>query len=100
MAIFGLGGLGFNALQIVLAAGARAIVVDKRAQVLEEAINFGVAKDDVVPPDSDVVDFVQEKKLRIDVVLDFVGMNDTFAASQKIGKCGTILITGEARKCS
>lgn len=84
--LFGLGGLGFNALQIVLAIGARVIVIDKREEVLTEAVNFGIPKQDVIPVGKDPVEFVQEHKLVVDVVIDFVGTNDTFAASQQLGK--------------
>ena len=84
--IFGLGGLGFNALQIVLALGSRVIVMDKREEVLIEAINFGVPKQDVIPVGKDPVEFVREHKLVVDVVIDFVGVNDTFAASQQLSK--------------
>jgi propanol-preferring alcohol dehydrogenase len=84
--IFGLGGLGFNALQIVLAIGARVIVTDKREEVLAEAIKFGVPKEDVVPIGKNAVEFVQERGLVVDIVIDFVGVNETFTASQELGK--------------
>src|SRR5271155_1664194 len=84
--IFGLGGLGFNALQIVLAIGARVIVTDKREEVLAEAIKFGVPKEDVIPIGTNVVEFVQERGLVVDIVIDFVGVNETFTASQELGK--------------
>jgi propanol-preferring alcohol dehydrogenase len=84
--IFGLGGLGFNALQIVLAIGSRVIVMDKREAVLVEAINFGVPKQDVIPVGKDPVEFIQENKIVVDVVIDFVGVNDTFTAAQQLGK--------------
>jgi alcohol dehydrogenase, propanol-preferring len=84
--IFGLGGLGFNALQIVLAIGARVIAVDKREEVLAEAIKFGVPKEDAIPIGKSAVEFVQERSLVVDVVIDFVGVNETFTASQELGK--------------
>jgi hypothetical protein len=92
--IFGLGGLGFNALQIVLAIGSRVIVIDKREEVLADAVNFGVPKQDVVPVGKDPVEFVQEHNLVVDVVIDFVGTNDTFAASQQLGKSRSQDFTG------
>lgn len=82
--IFGLGGLGFNALQIVMAIGSRVIVVEKRPEVLDEAVNFGLPKEDVVPPGEDAVDFVKKNNLVVDVVIDFVGVNETFSASQNL----------------
>lgn len=47
--IIGLGGLGFNALQIALSIGARVIAMDKRQTMLEEAKNFGVNDEDIIP---------------------------------------------------
>jgi alcohol dehydrogenase, propanol-preferring len=87
--IFGLGGLGFNALQIVLALGSRVIVMDKREEVLAEAVKFGIPKQDVIPVGKDPVEFVQEHNIVVDVVLDFVGVNDTFSASQQLGSSGS-----------
>jgi alcohol dehydrogenase, propanol-preferring len=94
--IFGLGGLGFNALQIVLAIGSRVIVIDKRDEVIADAVNFGVPKQDVIPVGKDPVEFVQEHNLVVDVVIDFVGTNDTFAASQQLGKSRSHDFTGFA----
>lgn len=84
--IFGLGGLGFNALQIVRAIGSRVIVMDKREEVLAEAVKFGLPKQDVIPVGKDPVEFVQEQNIVVDVVLDFVGVNDTFTASLQLGQ--------------
>lgn len=84
MLIFGLGGLGFNALQIVMAIGSRVLVVEKRQEVLDEAVKFGVPKEDVVPPGEDVVEFVAKNKIIVDVVIDFVGVKETFSASQHL----------------
>jgi propanol-preferring alcohol dehydrogenase len=84
--ILGLGGLGFNALQIVRALGARVLVMDKRAEVLVEAVKFGVPAQDVIPAGQDAVQFVKEHGIVVDVVIDFVGVNETFAASQELGK--------------
>ncbi|XP_014562780.1 hypothetical protein COCVIDRAFT_83764 [Bipolaris victoriae FI3] len=93
--LFGLGGLGFNALQIVLGIGARVIVVDKRQEVLDEAVKFGVKREDVVPPGTSATEFVTNKQLVIDKTLDFVGVSDTFRAaidSVRIG--GTVVVVG------
>lgn len=85
--IFGLGGLGFNALQIVQALRAkRVIVVEKRAEVLAEAANFGVPESDIVPADKNVVEFVKEGDVVVDIVVDFVGVKETFTASQHLGQ--------------
>lgn len=82
--IFGLGGLGFNALQIVLAIGSRVIVVEKRQAILDEAVKFGVPEADVVPPGTDAVEFVEKNDIVVDVVIDFVGVKETFSASQHL----------------
>ena len=83
--LFGLGGLGFNALQIVLAIGARIIVCDIRQERLVEARSIGVPEQDIVPVDKSPQEFVQERGLLIDTVLDFVGTHQTFDDAQHIG---------------
>jgi propanol-preferring alcohol dehydrogenase len=90
--LFGLGGLGFNALQIILHIGARVIVSDTREATLEEARNLGVPKEDIVPIGKSVPDFVRENGLqnRIDTVADFVGMKQTFSDAQEIGEFYTM----------
>ena len=84
--IVGIGGLGFNALQIALARGAKVIVVDKRKEILEEAVRFGIEEDDVVPAGESIVEFVKKKGLVVDTIVDFVGVPETFKASQEAGK--------------
>ncbi|KAJ9652505.1 hypothetical protein H2198_008253 [Neophaeococcomyces mojaviensis] len=86
--LFGLGGLGFNALQIVLHIGARVIVSDVRQERLDEAVRIGVPPEDVVPLNSSIRDFVQEKGLLIDTTLDFVGKHQTFQDAQNILRRG------------
>lgn len=86
--LFGLGGLGFNALQIVLNIGARVIVSDVREHLLQEAAAIGVPIQDLVPVGKHVQDFVIEQGLtgKIDTVLDFVGTHQTFEDAQHIGE--------------
>ena len=85
--LFGLGGLGFNALQILRHIGANVIVVDKRQQVLDEAVSFGVSKDNVVPIDtSNIPEWIAAKGIKVDKVIDFVGHPDTFKAGIDAGK--------------
>lgn len=85
--LFGLGGLGFNALQILKHLGARAIVVDKRQFVLDEAVKFGVRPEDVVPLDTaDVAEWIGSQNLIIDKVVDFLGINDSFTSSLAAGE--------------
>lgn len=90
--LMGLGGLGFNALQIILSIGARAIVVDNRQTVLDEAVRFGVKEQDVVPVGTaDVAEWVRSNKLSIDTVIDFVGVPETFQAALSAGKSASHL---------
>lgn len=86
--LFGLGGLGFNALQILLSIGARIIVSDLRNNLIEDAEALGVPAEDIVPNGHTVQDFVSERGLsgKIDTVLDFVGTHQTFEDAQQIGK--------------
>lgn len=88
--LFGLGGLGFNALQMILNIGARVLVVDTRPEVLDAAVEFGVPPKDVIPPGSSVVDFVANSGLEIDTVLDFAGKNVTFEAAQAVGMYSSV----------
>ncbi|KAK5064446.1 hypothetical protein LTR84_000279 [Exophiala bonariae] len=94
--LYGLGGLGFNALQILLNIGARVIVVDKRQAVLDDAVKFGVKPEDVVPASTtDVAKWVREKHLVIDTVIDFVGAPDSFqAAISAVRLAGTVVLIG------
>lgn len=84
--LFGLGGLGFNALQIVRAIGARIIVCDIRQELLDAAVELGVPREDIVPLETPPVKFVEERGLLVDSVLDFVGTHQTFDDAQDIGK--------------
>lgn len=86
--LFGLGGLGFNALQILLSIGCRVILSDIREDLLREAKELGVPGADVVPLGQPVQTFAAEKGLsgRIDTVFDFVGTNQTFEDSQQISR--------------
>lgn len=86
--VFGLGGLGFNALQILLHIGCRVFVSDTRQEPLDEALKIGVPEEDIVPVGKDVAAWVLEKGLenKIDVVVDFVGLQQTFGDALTIGK--------------
>jgi alcohol dehydrogenase, propanol-preferring len=83
--LFGLGGLGFNALQVIRNIGARVIVSDIRQQRLDEAIKLGIPAEDIVPVGKSPVEFVDEKDIYIDTVADFVGAHQTFQDAQHIG---------------
>jgi len=94
--LFGLGGLGFNALQIILSIGARVVVVDQRQMVLDEALKLGVQDDDIVPlGTASVSDWIREKGLRVDTAIDFVAMPETFeTAVESVRLGGTIVLVG------
>ena len=85
--LYGLGGLGFNALQILRGIGARVVAVDQRPGVLEEAIKFGVEEEDVVPVGTDdVAGWIARKGIVIDKVIDFVGVPESFNAAVDAGE--------------
>lgn len=87
--LFGLGGLGFNALQVIhKVVGARVVVSDIRQERLDAAAELGIPQDDIVPVGKSVQDFITENGLRnkIDATLDFVGEKQTFEDAQEIGK--------------
>ncbi|KAI1848027.1 hypothetical protein JX265_002031 [Neoarthrinium moseri] len=90
--LFGLGGLGFNALQIVHNIGARVIVCDIRQERLDEAAKLGIPSSDIVPVGKSPQEFVMENDLKIDTVLDFVGTHQTFEDAQHIVRRGGKLL--------
>ncbi|KAG8162757.1 hypothetical protein KVR01_007235 [Diaporthe batatas] len=95
--LFGLGGLGMNALQVVRHIGARVIVLDTRQSCLDTAKSLGVPADDIVPLSMGAEEFLRNKgpETRIDTVLEFVGKHETFEAAQQIvRRGGKILCVG------
>ncbi|OQV01156.1 Alcohol dehydrogenase GroES-like domain-containing protein isoform 2 [Cladophialophora immunda] len=94
--LYGLGGLGFNALQMILHIGARVVVVDRRQAVLDEAVRFGVKTDDVVPVGTaSVSEWVQARGLVVDSAIDFVGVPETFkTAIESVRMAGTVVLVG------
>ncbi|KAL6915222.1 hypothetical protein FSST1_012982 [Fusarium sambucinum] len=92
--LFGLGGLGFNALQILLYVGARVIVSDIRQDLLDEAEHLGIPSSDIVPIGKSPQDFILENCLsgKIDTVFDFVGTHQTFEDAQHIVRRGGKLL--------
>lgn len=83
--LFGLGGLGFNALQIIRSIGARVIVSDPRQERLDAAASIGVPLTDMVPIGTDVQDYVKHNQLIIDTTIDFAGTAQTLDDAQNIG---------------
>ncbi|CAO2657464.1 Nn.00g035900.m01.CDS01 [Neocucurbitaria sp. VM-36] len=95
--LFGLGGLGFNALQIIRAIGARVLISDVKQENLDEAVKIGVPREDVVPIGKNVQEWVLENgwDRKIDVVADFVGTKQTFEDAQYIVRqAGRMLCVG------
>jgi len=86
--LFGLGGLGFNALQIIRAIGARVLVSDVKQENLDEAVRIGVRREDCVPVGKGVREWIEEKGWsgKISVIADFVGTAQTFSDAQHIGE--------------
>ena len=86
--LFGLGRLGFNALQIIRATGARVLVSDVKQESPDEAVAIGVPREDVVPVGKNVREWVIRRGLeaKIDVLADFAGVHQTFADAQAIGE--------------
>ncbi|KAH7086467.1 chaperonin 10-like protein [Paraphoma chrysanthemicola] len=91
--LFGLGGLGFNALQVIRAIGAKVLVCDVKQENLDAAVEIGVAEAECVPVGKDVREWVAENgwEGKIGVVADFVGMQATFGAAQHIGLFSPLL---------
>lgn len=85
--LFGLGGLGFNALQVIRAIGARVFVSDVKQDNLDDAVKIGVSKSDIVPVGKNIREWVEENGWsgKISVVADFVGTAQTFSDAQHIG---------------
>lgn len=86
--VFGLGGLGFNALQVLLHIGCKLFVSEQRQGPIEEAIKLGLPEEDVVPAGKDLKEWVSEKGLtgKIDKVVDFVGVQQTWDDAAVIGE--------------
>jgi propanol-preferring alcohol dehydrogenase len=93
--LFGLGGLGFNALQVIQAIGAKVLVSDVKQQNLDEAARIGVKREDIVPVGKSIREWVQENGWtgKISVVADFVGMAQTFDDAQHIGQYTRLMFT-------
>lgn len=95
--LFGLGGLGFNALQIIKAIGARVFVSDVKQENLDEAMKIGVSSEDVVPVGKNIIEWVQEHGWtgKVSVTADFVGTAQTFSDAQHIiRQAGRMLCVG------
>ncbi|KAK5117603.1 hypothetical protein LTR62_005025 [Meristemomyces frigidus] len=100
IAIYGLGGLGLNALQIAQHLGVKQIfVVDKRQETVDAAIKLGVPKERAFctddPKATRIEQYVAEKQVNIDTSIDFVGHTDTFHSAQfAVRGGGTMVLVG------
>lgn len=85
--LFGLGGLGFNALQVIRAIGARVLVSDVKQENLDDAVRIGISNSDIVPVGAKIREWVEGNGWsgKISVVADFVGTAQTFSDAQHIG---------------
>lgn len=98
--IFGLGGLGLNGLQTALHLGVkRILVVDKRQEMIDEAIKLGIPKEDAFctadPTGRKIHEVVAEKQLVIDTCIDFVGHAETVMSAQlALRPAGTLVLVG------
>ncbi|KAG9248690.1 chaperonin 10-like protein [Calycina marina] len=96
--IYGLGGVGFNALQMAQhLRAARIIVVDRRMQPLDKAVELGVAKDDAIFSEGDIklTEKVAKEDIIADCAIDFVGTQETFTAAQlSVRSGGTVVLAG------
>jgi propanol-preferring alcohol dehydrogenase len=88
--IFGLGGLGFNAFQILKDIGCNIYVSDTREGPMNEAVRLGLPKENYVPLGTAVPRWVNDNGLenKIDVVLDFAGAQQTFSDAEVIVRRG------------
>ncbi|KAH8898872.1 N-benzyl-3-pyrrolidinol dehydrogenase [Thozetella sp. PMI_491] len=88
--LFGLGGLGFNALQTIRHIGARVVVSEINPDLVAAAKELGIPEGDLVPAGKSPVEFIEENGLygKIDTVLDFVGKHQTFEDAQHIVRRG------------
>ncbi|KAH8898226.1 N-benzyl-3-pyrrolidinol dehydrogenase [Thozetella sp. PMI_491] len=93
--LFGIGGLGFNGLQILRHLGARVIISEINQDLLDAAEAMGIPKEDLAPAKSLPTEFVKEAGLeeKIDVVIDFVGTHQTFSDAQRIVRHGGKIIS-------
>lgn len=100
VAIFGLGGLGLNGLQIAKYLGVkRVLVCDKKQEAVNLAIKLGVAPEDAFCSGNaqapSVQQVVAERGILVDTVLDFVGHEQTILAAQlTVRDLGLIVIAG------
>lgn len=98
--IFGLGGVGFNGLKTALHLGVkRVLVVDTRQEVLDAAVEIGVAPADAFLAGGQdapkITEVVAKDGIFVDTCIDFVGNEQTIGAAQAILRPkGTLVLVG------
>jgi propanol-preferring alcohol dehydrogenase len=98
--IFGLGGLGLNALQTAQHLGvdnSQIFVVDKRQSSVEAAIDLGVPRSNAFCTSGDpnaqtLQEAVTARNLAIDTCIDFAGHAETFTSAQMVLRPGGTLV--------
>ncbi|KAK4545755.1 hypothetical protein LTR36_002709 [Oleoguttula mirabilis] len=100
IAIFGLGGLGLNALQIAQHLGVkRILVVDRRQESIDEAIKLGIPAEDAFctsdPDVKKIEQVVAEQGILVDTTIDFAGAEATILSTQlTVRPAGQMVIVG------
>lgn len=100
IALFGLGGVGFNALRAAMHLGVkRVLVVDTKQEVLDAAIEAGVAKNDAfLASDANapkIDEVVAKEGIAVDTCIDFVSNEHTIGAAQRMLRPGgTLVVVG------
>lgn len=100
IAIFGLGGLGLNGLQIAQHLGVKRILVcDRKKEAIDLAVKLGVAPEDAFctadPTAKKIHQAVTEKGIAVDTVLDFIGHEETALSAQlTVRDVGLIVLVG------
>ena len=90
VAIIGLGGLGFNGLQVAIGLGASTVAVEPRESVHQRALDLGAERV--------VTDISELQGENFDMVLDFAGYGTTTAGAVGAVKAGgTVVLVGVGR---
>jgi len=88
--VYGLGGLGLNAVQIALHLGAeRVLIVDKKRTAVDQGIKLGIAEKNAFCLDEGrkVEEVVTAEGIHVDATIDFVSTGETFLSAQQAGMC-------------
>ncbi|SMR60928.1 unnamed protein product [Zymoseptoria tritici ST99CH_1E4] len=100
IAIFGLGGLGLNGVQVAKHLGVKRIIVcDNRQDAVDTAVKLGIPREDAFctagPASRPIYEVLAEQGVVVDTVVDFVGHSETVLNAQLTVKpTGTIVLVG------